>query len=88
MRKSVVIKAIIEKDGDGFYAYCPSLKGLHIDGKTQEEVIKNVSDAIPIHIASMIKHGEELPDDSIQQVKRNEFVYNSCIDTRKLLAHA
>lgn len=54
-------KVIIEKDGDIYYAHCPALKGLHVDGMTEEEALKNAKDAMIAYIASLIKHGEPIP---------------------------
>ncbi len=50
----------IEKDGDGFYAFCPALPGLHVGGDTKQEVIQNAKDAVHVYIRSMIKHGEKI----------------------------
>jgi predicted RNase H-like HicB family nuclease len=52
---------MIEKDGDRFYAHCPALKGLHVDGTTREEAIQNAKNAIEAYIASLIKHNEPIP---------------------------
>jgi len=55
------VQVIIEPDGDGFHAYCPALKGLHIDGDTVEEVKQNATDAVHAYIDSLIKHNEPIP---------------------------
>ena len=52
---------VIEKDGDGYYAYCPALRGLHVDGATEAEIFKNTEDAIRAYIASLVKHDYPLP---------------------------
>lgn len=41
---------IIEKDPDGYYAYCPQLQGCYSQGETYEEALKNIKDAILLHI--------------------------------------
>ena len=42
---------IIEKDEDGFFvADCPELLGCHTQGKTLEEAITNIRDAIKLHL--------------------------------------
>ena len=38
----------LEKDGDGFYAHCPSLKGIHVDGTTKEEALENLKKVITL----------------------------------------
>ena len=46
-------KIIIEKeeDGNGYHAYCPSLKGCHTCGATKRETIKNIREAIELYLA-------------------------------------
>jgi predicted RNase H-like HicB family nuclease len=38
--------AIIEKDGDWYIAYCLEIPGANGQGKTKEEVLENLADAI------------------------------------------
>jgi len=52
----------LESDEDGFIvASCPVLRGCHSQGKTKEEAIANITEAIRGYIASMRKHGEPIP---------------------------
>lgn len=40
---------IIEKDEDGYYVgYVPSMKGCHTQGRTLDELMKNVKEAIEL----------------------------------------
>ena len=40
---------IIEKDEDGYYiGYVPSIRGCHTQGRTLDELIKNVKEAIEL----------------------------------------
>ena len=40
---------VIEKDEDGYYVgYVPSIKGCHTQGKTLDELIKNIKEAIEL----------------------------------------
>ena len=41
---------VIEKDKNGYFAYCPELQGCFAQGKTYEEAKKNIEDAIHLHI--------------------------------------
>jgi predicted RNase H-like HicB family nuclease len=52
---------VIENDGPAFHAYCPGLKGLHVDGRTQEEALENAKEAAKCYVASLIRHGDPLP---------------------------
>lgn len=58
---SVDVGVVVEPDGDGFHVYSPLLKGLHADGKTEEEAVHNFAGEIPAYIISLVKHGESLP---------------------------
>ena len=60
----------IEKDEDGFYVVsCPVLRGCHSQGKTREEAIANITEAIRGYIASMRKHGEPIPTTELEEVE-------------------
>ena len=38
--------AIVERDGGWFIAYCPEIPGANGQGKTKDECLKNLSEAI------------------------------------------
>ncbi len=40
------VDVIIEKDEDGYYAYCPALEGCQSQGDTFEEACRNIQEAI------------------------------------------
>ncbi|MFH0925641.1 MAG: type II toxin-antitoxin system HicB family antitoxin [bacterium] len=47
------IKIIIEKGEDGYFvAHCPSLKSCWSQGKTEEEALKNIQEAIKLYLES------------------------------------
>lgn len=53
---------IIEKDEDGFFvADCPDITGCHTQGKTLEEAITNIRDAIKLNLKILKEEKEELP---------------------------
>ncbi|MFA4835797.1 MAG: type II toxin-antitoxin system HicB family antitoxin [Dehalococcoidia bacterium] len=60
-----------ERDEDGFIlASCPVFPGCHSQGRTKEEAIANITEAMQGYIASMRKHGEPIP--SITEVEEVE----------------
>ena len=60
-----------EQDEEGYIVVsCPALPGCHSQGRTREEAIANISEAIRGYIASMRKHGEPIP--SIIEVEELE----------------
>jgi predicted RNase H-like HicB family nuclease len=44
---------VIEKDKNGYYAFCPKLKGCHSQGDTLEEVLENIKEAIELYLESL-----------------------------------
>jgi len=52
---------IIEKDKDGYFAFCPELQGCYTQGDTCEEALENIKDAIRLHVEDRIAEGEEIP---------------------------
>ena len=60
----------LEKDEDGFIiASCPALQGCHSQGKTREEALVNIREAIKGYVASMRKHGEKIPISEVEEVE-------------------
>ena len=51
---------VIEQDKKGFVAECLDLQGCYTQGKTYEEVVRNIKDAIKLHIADRIARKEKL----------------------------
>ena len=56
--------AIIERDGDWFIAYCPEIPGANGQGKTKDECLKNLSEAI-----SLILHDRR--DDALRGIPQD-----------------
>ena len=52
---------IIEKNGDGYFAFCPELQGCYTQGDTYEEALKNIKDAIRLHVEDRLEAGEKIP---------------------------
>ena len=55
------VSVVIEKDENGYFAYCPELWGCYIQRDTYEEVLENIKDAIRSHIKDRLEEGEEIP---------------------------
>ncbi len=56
------LRIIIEEDEDGmFIASCPTLPGCISQGKTREEAVENIRDAIIGYLESLKKHNEAIP---------------------------
>ncbi len=52
---------VFEQDEEGYIVVsCPALPGCHSQGKTREEAVANIREAIQGYIASMRRRGEYL----------------------------
>jgi predicted RNase H-like HicB family nuclease len=56
---SYKLNIIIEEDDDGFYAYCPALKGCQSQGDTLEEVQTNITEAIELYLETLSEHEKQ-----------------------------
>lgn len=55
-------RVLVEADEDGvFVAECPNLPGCVSQGRTRDEALANIRDAIQGYLASLEKHGEPIP---------------------------
>jgi predicted RNase H-like HicB family nuclease len=55
------VSIVVERDGEGFYAYAPALDGLHVYGDTETEALEYVREAVDVYLASLAKHNDPLP---------------------------
>jgi len=65
-------RVVIERDEDGvFIAEVPQLPGCISQGRSREEALRNIREAIEVYIESLKLHGEPLPpplDEEIVEV--------------------
>ena len=55
-------RIMVEQDEDGaFVAECPSLPGCVSEGKTRQEALRNIKDAVKGYLESLKKHDEPIP---------------------------
>ena len=47
------ISVVIERDEQGCYAWCPELKGCQSQGKTVEETLVNIREAIELFLETL-----------------------------------
>jgi predicted RNase H-like HicB family nuclease len=63
--------AIIERDGEWFIAYCPEVPGANGQGKSKEECLKSLADAIELILEDRRDDAlRGLPDDAVQTTVR------------------
>ena len=65
MKKPLKVRefpTIIEKDEAGYlFAYVPSLQGCYTQGRTLEQVLKNIREAIVLHLEDRRLRAEAIP---------------------------
>jgi predicted RNase H-like HicB family nuclease len=50
----MVFKVVLEEiEGEGYSVYCPTLKGCWSQGKTEEEALENIKDAIRTYLKTL-----------------------------------
>lgn len=47
------VAVVIEKDKDGYYAFCPELEGCQTQGDTLDEVTENIEEAIRLYVSTL-----------------------------------
>ena len=52
---------ITEQDQNGYFVFCPELQGCYSQGKTYEEALENIKDAIRLHAIDRLAEREEVP---------------------------
>jgi predicted RNase H-like HicB family nuclease len=48
--KNFRLSVVVEKNKNGYFAFCPELQGCYTQGKAYEEVMDNMIDAIKLHL--------------------------------------
>ena len=53
MKFNSQITVIIEKDDNGYYAFCPQLEGCQSQGNTLDEIKANITEAIELYLSTL-----------------------------------
>ena len=62
-------RILLDKDEDGiFVAECPALPGCISQGKTRQEALDNIRDAIKGYLESLKKHDESVPSSIEEEI--------------------
>ncbi len=59
--KTYRLSVVIEKDADGYFAFCPDLQGCYAQGNTYEEALTNIKDSIKLHLEDRLASKEDIP---------------------------
>ena len=66
------LTVVIEKDENGYFAYCLQLQGCYTQGGSFEEVLENIKDAIRLHIEDRLASGEPVPSSEVVSISSVE----------------
>lgn len=58
--KTFRFSVVVEKDEDGYFAFCPELQGCYTQGDTYEETMANIKDAVRLHVEDRIEEGKNI----------------------------
>ena len=69
--KSYIFKVIVEEDAmetgeKAYHAYCAALKGCHTWGRSYEEALANVREAVELYVEDLRESGSRIPLDPDQ----------------------
>ena len=57
MMNTYRFSVVVEKDQDGYFAFCSELQGCYTQGETYEEALENIKDAIRLHVEDRLETG-------------------------------
>jgi len=65
----IKVRIVVEADEGSFHAYCPELRGLHVDGATEGEALDNARVAVRLYVNSLIKHDDPIPIGALENAE-------------------
>jgi len=72
---NIKVMVAIEKDKDGYVAYCPVIQGCYAQGQTYEEVIKNIKEVVALCVEDLKSEKEK-----IKKLQLNENISLTSVD--------
>ena len=61
--KQFTFRTIVQKYGDGFHGFAPSLPGCHTYGETIEQVRENIKEAVAGWVEARVEQKWNIPQD-------------------------
>jgi predicted RNase H-like HicB family nuclease len=55
---NLILSVVVEKDKDGYTAECRELQGCYTEGRNYEEVMKNIREAVQLHLEDRVSHDD------------------------------
>jgi predicted RNase H-like HicB family nuclease len=63
------VSVVIERDENGYYAFCPELEGCQSQGDSLEEVLDDIKEAIELHLKTL---SEDEIEETIKELDPKE----------------
>jgi len=61
--------AVIEEDGEWYIGYCPEIPGANGQGRSKEECLQNLADAIELILKDRREDGlRGIPEDAVRDI--------------------
>jgi len=61
---------VVEQDNKGYFGFCPELQGCYTQGETYEELLRNIKDAIHLHLEDRLcQHRFKIPQNAELKVR-------------------
>ena len=61
---------VMEEGEDGYVVvHCPALPGCWSQGKTRDEAMSNIREAIELYLESLVARGEPIPEEEVGTVE-------------------
>ena len=61
---------VLEAGDDGWISvHCPALPGCWSQGRTREEALANIREAIELYVESLREHGEPVPHEDAEMIE-------------------
>lgn len=54
------LAAIVDKDSDGYFAFCQELQGCYTQGNTFKETLSNLCEVISLHLEDCMDSGDTI----------------------------
>lgn len=72
--RSLVFRVEVEEDtttegGKAYHAWCPALKGCHTWGRSYDEALANIREAVELYVEDLREAGSPIPVDPEQAVE-------------------
>lgn len=73
--KNYKFSVVVEKERTGYYAACPALPGCYSRGKTLDEALRSIREAIKVHLEDRMGDDEDIPQSEPVSFTRLDVVF-------------